>query len=130
MVFLDLHPIPKSYTPLQRETMERCLDEHKILLSDDVVIRPHYEFSDDGFTHMHIKDMIPMVHVGPEGCGLIALFYDHWPDDNEVINANHAKLLDNHNPHPEQPFVCDTCKLPITDGSHIKPVDPKDFDFG
>lgn len=123
-ILIKTHQIPKKFTIKQRETIERALDHHEILLSDDVVVSPHYQFGDDGFTHMHIKDMVPLMHTGPRGCGKIALFYTHFPDAKENIQAYNAKLLNNHNPHPQQPFACDTCKLEITDPREIAAVCP------
>jgi hypothetical protein len=123
-MFEIVRSLPKGISVEMRETMEQALDTADIKLKKGVEIRP---MRLNQFTTQHIKNMVPMQHTGLGGCGLIALFYDHWPEDGEVLTAYHAKLLNNRNPDPQQPFVCDTCKAPIHD---LQPVDPRTFDFG
>ena len=116
--------LPKGISIEMRETMQRALDESDTQLKKGVTIKPWME---NVFTTKHIREMVPLKHTGPEGCELIALFYDHWPEDGEVLDAYNAKLLDNTNPDPLQLFTCDTCKLLIKDPNELRAVRPEEY---
>lgn len=123
-MFEIVQSLPKGISIEMRETMELALDTADIKLKKGITIEP---MNEDVFTTKHIKEMIPMQHIGPQGCELIALFYDHWPEDGEELTAYHAKLLDNTNPDPLQLFTCDTCKLLIKEPNELRAVRPEEY---
>lgn len=123
-MFEVVQALPKGISIEMRETMERALDTAEIKLKKGVTIEPWME---NVFTTKHIKEMVPLKHTGPQGCGLIALFYDHWPEDGEQLNAYNAKLLDNTNPDPLQLFTCDTCRLLIKDSNELRALRPEEY---
>jgi hypothetical protein len=123
-MFTVVQSLPKGISIEMRETMERALDITETKLKKGITIEP---MGLTTFTTKHIKEMVPLKHTGPEGCGLIALFYDHWPEDGEELNAYNAKLLDNTNPDPLQLFTCDTCKLLIKDSNELRALRPEEY---
>jgi hypothetical protein len=44
-----------------------------------------------------------------------------------VLDAYHAKLLDNTNPDPLQLFTCDTCKQVLKDPSELRALRPEEY---
>ena len=123
-MFEIVQSLPKGISIEMRETMELALDTADIKLKKGITIEPWQE---NVFTTKHIREMVPMQHVGPQGCELIALFYDHWPEDGEVLDAYNAKLLDNTNPDPLQLFTCDTCKLLIKEPNELRATRPEEY---
>lgn len=116
--------LPKNISIEMRETMERALEHADVKLKKGIEIKP---MNQEVFTTKHIKEMVPMQHIGLQGCKLIALFYDHWPEDGEVLTAYHAKLLDNKNPDPLQLFTCATCGLPIKEPNELRAVPSQEY---
>lgn len=123
-MFEIVQSLPKGISIEMRETMELALDTAEVKLKKGITIEPWLE---NVFTTKHIREMVPLKHTGPQGCGLIALFYDHWPEAGEELNAYNAKLLDNTNPDPLQLFTCDTCKLVIKDPEELRALRPEEY---
>lgn len=101
--------LPKNLPPAVKLEVERGCDDNKVLLKKGDIVQPMPGIN--MFTRMDINEMVPMVHVGPQGCGRIAFYYTHKPDNGEEMTGYRVKLLDNTNQDPYAPFVCDSCGL-------------------
>ena len=109
--------LPKNLSAEIKQEVERGCDENKLLLKKGDVVTPIPGIN--MFTALDIHEMVPMYHVGERGCGRIAFYYTHVPEPNEEMTGYRVKLLDNTNQDPYAPFMCDTCKLPLTDPKDI-----------
>ena len=62
--------------------------------------------------------MVPMFHR----CGRLAFYYHHYPEDGEVLRADHALQNNGCRVDPQSPMTCGTCGDLITDGRELKPA--------
>ena len=62
--------------------------------------------------------MVPMYHR----CGRLAFYYHHYPEDGEILRADHALLIDGRPVDPQAPMTCGTCGDRIENGWELKPA--------
>lgn len=62
--------------------------------------------------------MVPLFHC----CGRLAFYYQHYPQDGEMLEPEYARYIDGRRVDPKVPPHCGTCGERIIDGRELKPA--------